>query len=291
MTVAGVSSNNADNGPGSLRQALLDANNSPGSPHTIQFQLAAGSQTIILQTALPTVAGPLTLSLDATQNVMLILPAGDVWTDNQSLSISGPGSISIGSGIEGTGDLSIGADTSFTATDIIQEALVIGGSAGSSAVVTIAASGASGNPLTTLSASSAATPNLSVVTAASHTSSVAPSEVASASATGTKRSRDAAVRLLSTFSGIGSTDLIQLSERLVLGGEPSRSESAPRQTLSRNEFAVLGNRAWLDAAFSPDLEGSSLFHLRWSGADLPSADDSTALGMVDELFASIGTSS
>ena len=103
-----IVSSNADSGPGSLRQALLDANNSSGMPHTIDFQLPAGSQTITLLSPLPTAADPLTLSLDATQIVTLIPSSGAVWTDNQSLSIFGAGSISMGSGIEGTGDLSVG---------------------------------------------------------------------------------------------------------------------------------------------------------------------------------------
>ena len=115
-------------------------------PHTIEFQLPAGSQTITLLSPLPTATDPLTLSLDATQNVTLIPSAGAVWTDNQSLSIVGAGSISMGSGIEGTGDLSVGGGR-LTTTHIIQDALVIGGTAGSPAVVTIAPSDSAGNPL------------------------------------------------------------------------------------------------------------------------------------------------
>ena len=140
-------SNTADSGAGSLRQALLDANASSGSPHTIQFQLPSGSQTITLLSPLPTASDPVTLSLDATQNVTLIPAAGAVWTDNQTLAISRAGTISMGSGIEGTGDLSISAGGSLIATHIIQDALVIGGTAGSPAVVTIAPSDSAGNPL------------------------------------------------------------------------------------------------------------------------------------------------
>jgi hypothetical protein len=142
-----IVSSNGDSGAGTLRQALLDANNSSGSPHTIQFQLPAGSQTITPATPLPIAADPLTLSLDATQNVTLNPPAGTVWSDSNSLSISGTGSFTIGGGIEGVGDLSVGAGGRFTASHIIQGALVIGGTAGSPAIVTIAASDSAGNPL------------------------------------------------------------------------------------------------------------------------------------------------
>ena len=49
--------------------------------------------------------------------------------------------------IDGTGDTVVSAGASLTANHIIQNALVIGGTATSSAMVTIAASDASGNPL------------------------------------------------------------------------------------------------------------------------------------------------
>jgi hypothetical protein len=139
--------NSLDSGPGSLRQALLDAASASSNQLTIKFALPVGQQTINQLTPLPVVTGPLILLLDASQNVTLIPTAGAVWTDNQSLSISGAGTISMGSGIEGTGDLSISAGGSLTATHIIQDALVIGGAAGSPAVVTIAASDSAGNPL------------------------------------------------------------------------------------------------------------------------------------------------
>ena len=176
-----IVSSNADSGPGSLRQALLDANNSSGMPHTIDFQLLAGSQTITLLSPLPTATDPLTLSLDATQNVTLIPSAGAVWTVNQSLSIVGAGSISMGSGIEGTGDLSVGGG-SLTTTHIIQDALVIGGTAGSPAVVTIAPSDSAGNPLGVGSANRPAVLALSMAAVAAPSISDGTSTVSSAAA-------------------------------------------------------------------------------------------------------------
>ena len=51
-------------------------------------------------------------------------------------------------GIDGVGSVQVNAGSDLTADHIIQSALVIGGSAGTPALVTIVASGASGNPLT-----------------------------------------------------------------------------------------------------------------------------------------------
>jgi hypothetical protein len=53
----------ADSGPGSLRQAILDANANPGAD-TVRFQIGSGPQTIQPLTALPDITGP--TNLDAT---------------------------------------------------------------------------------------------------------------------------------------------------------------------------------------------------------------------------------
>jgi hypothetical protein len=302
-----IVSSNADSGQGTLRQALLDANNSSGSPHTIQFQLPTGSQTIALQSPLPTAADPLTLSFDATQNVTLVPSAGAVWTDNQSLSITGSGSFTVDGGIEGAGNLSVGAGGNLKATNIIQWALVIGGSDQSPAVVTIAASDSSGNPLTTLPSSSEAAPSVGVVRAASCSSSTGagaeagtsrpvamPSSFTKHLSDGTSprrlsfgnRSSDAVMSLLAAFNGIGSTELTRLVES---GGSRPQSDWAPRPSLSPNVFAASGDRAWLDAVFSADFEASGEFRLQWLGADPPPpADDPSALGLVENLFDFIG---
>src|SRR5205807_1752476 len=78
----GQVTNASDSGPGSLRQALLDAAASPGSSHTISFTLPAGPQTINLLTPLPAVTNPLILALDASQNVKLQLPPGNSWVNS-----------------------------------------------------------------------------------------------------------------------------------------------------------------------------------------------------------------
>ncbi|HEV3343349.1 MAG TPA: RHS repeat-associated core domain-containing protein, partial [Pirellulales bacterium] len=150
-------SNDADSGAGSLRQVLLDANSASGTPHTFLFQLPAGPQAITLLTPLPTATDPLTLSLDATQNVTIVGSSATAWSNNNSLTLSGAGSLVFVGGIDGTGNVVVNAGSNLTANHIIQGNLVIGGTAGSPAIVTIAASDANGNPLNSVAASHTST--------------------------------------------------------------------------------------------------------------------------------------
>ena len=177
LTVSSI----ADSGAGSLRQAILDANSASGTPHTILFQLPAGPQAITLLTPLPTATDPLTLSLDATQNVTVALSSGSSWNDGTSLIVNGAGALTVGGGIEGAGDLTVGAGSSLTASHIIQSALVIGGSAGSPALVTIAASDANGNPLNAVATSNTGTAIYAIATS----SQLTPPTAGTASAVAT----------------------------------------------------------------------------------------------------------
>src|SRR5205814_7756563 len=52
--------NTNDAGAGSLRQAILDANNNPG-PDVINFQLGSGTATINLANPLPIITDPITI--------------------------------------------------------------------------------------------------------------------------------------------------------------------------------------------------------------------------------------
>ncbi len=139
--------NTSDGGPGSLRQAILNANSLGGSSHTITFALPAGLQTINLVTPLPTVTGPLVLALDASQNVKIQSPSGNVWGNSSTLTRTGAGSLIVVAGIEGPGSLTVDAGSSLTAGHIVQNSLVIGGTAVAPALLTIAPSDASGNSL------------------------------------------------------------------------------------------------------------------------------------------------
>ena len=139
--------NTNDNGTGSLRQAIQYANGSSGPSHTITFALPVGSQTITLLTTLPAVTNPLVLALDASQHVKIQSPSGNVWANSSSMTQTGPGTLTLTAGIEGPGTLTLGAGSSLTTGHIVQDALVIGGTAGAPAIVTITASDASGNPM------------------------------------------------------------------------------------------------------------------------------------------------
>ena len=139
--------NTNDTGAGSLRQALLDASLLPGQTHTVQFSLPAGPHTINLLSPLPSVTDPSILSLDATQNVTVALSSGTVWNNNAALALTGAGILTVRDGIEGTGNLTVNAGSSLTASHVIQNALLIGGTAGSLGRLTIGASDSSGNPL------------------------------------------------------------------------------------------------------------------------------------------------
>jgi autotransporter-associated beta strand protein len=216
--------NTNDSGAGSLRQALLDAGNSPGTTHTVFFQLPSGPQTINPVTPLPVLSGSVVAMLDATQNVTVNSPAsggatsfstftkmgaglldlsgsnnfsGNLHVANGRLRLaaSAPSGLSSGisltvdgvatlelaggvsdlaggshpvnisnsstaaAGIEisgthqavgnitGAGSTTIDTGSDLTANSIVQRALVIGGSAGSPAKLTIAPSDPSGNPL------------------------------------------------------------------------------------------------------------------------------------------------
>ena len=146
VPVSGQIVNNLDSGPGSLRQALLDAAGTPGMTHTIQFVLPAGMQTITLLSPLPTATDPLIAVLDATQAVTVVFSPGAAWNNNNSLTLNGAGTLTLGGGIEGVGNLTVNSPSELTTGHINQNALVIGGAAGSPATVTIAASDATGNP-------------------------------------------------------------------------------------------------------------------------------------------------
>jgi hypothetical protein len=63
------------------------------------------------------------------------------------LTITGAGKLTFGGGIDGAGAISVNSGSSLTTGHIVQSSLVIGGTAGTPAVVAIAASDASGNPL------------------------------------------------------------------------------------------------------------------------------------------------
>ncbi|HEV2968811.1 MAG TPA: IPT/TIG domain-containing protein [Pirellulales bacterium] len=194
----------ADSGPGSLRQAILDANGKPGLPHIVQFELPAAPQTINLLTPLPAATDPLTVSLDATQNVTVALSSGSTWNDNNSLTVTGAGTLTLRAGIEGPGNLTVDAGSSLTANHIVQGALVIGGTADAPAMLTIAASDSSGNPL--ISAAVASSSNSSISALSNNVAGNAGTEATLAERLAAIRARRLAQQLAASPVSTGAND-------------------------------------------------------------------------------------
>ena len=92
------------------------------------------------------------MTLDATQTVTIASSAVNPWNNASSLTVAGPGSLTVRGAIEGLGDLAISAGGNLMVNNVVQNALVIGGTAGSHGLVTIDASDASGNSLSALAA-------------------------------------------------------------------------------------------------------------------------------------------
>ena len=134
-------------------------------------RLAGRLQTINLLTQLPAATNPVILSLDANQNVTVVLSTANAWANNSSLTLTGAGSLILRGGLDGTGYLTVNAGSHLTANHIVQNSLVIGGTAESSATLVIAASDASGNPL---ASATTATSNSALIVAAN--SAAAPSD-------------------------------------------------------------------------------------------------------------------
>jgi RHS repeat-associated protein len=247
----------SDSGPGSLRQALLDAAGAPGQTHTIQFALPAGSQTISLLSSLPDVTDPLIALVDATQNVTIDPSSATAWNDNSSLTLTGAGTLTISGGIEGTGNLTVNAGNSLTAGHIIQSALVIGGTAGSPATVTIAASDANGNPLNSVGASD----TRMTVDAMANSPQPAPPTAGSASAVATASPLTATTASseppISVAVAANSRD--SFGSTLAVNSNSSDSAGLIALQSSRETFGALG------LAYSASNEGERLSSLTATG--------------------------
>jgi autotransporter-associated beta strand protein len=135
-------------GAGSL--TIQGANNLTGNLQvdngSLRFDVSATSASTPGLTA--TVDGAGTLEL-AGSVAAFAGGSGSVNITNDSAAIFGvivSGSNQFAGGIDGTGNLAIGAGADLTANHVVQSALVIGGTADHFATLSIAASDASGNP-------------------------------------------------------------------------------------------------------------------------------------------------
>jgi autotransporter-associated beta strand protein len=268
---------------------------------TLRFDLSATSALTPGLTAVADGTGTLELSGSVSA---FTGGSGGVDITNNSTAAAGvlvSGSNQFAGGIDGTGDLAIGAGGDLTANHVVQNALVIGGTADSPATLTISASDSSGNPmaatptsetngsqragarLTRRMTAQAAT---SVVTAAS-APAVADSSIVAESAAAATRTE------VESFAGVTSAlaDLSPVAS-VVLGNSTSSAaeSSAPAKVAdwSLSPAAVAAafdygdNLDWLESAraLRPSSEGSSD-----SFCDPP--DEGTFL-IADELLEAIG---
>ena len=156
-TISGVL---ADNGAGQLAITksggglwiLSGANTYSGrttiSGGTLKFNINSGTPTISAG-ATATVASGATLELAGS--VSALGSAGgnrtQILNNSTALGLVVSGTNQVVGGIDGTGNVQVNAGSNLTADHIIQNALIIGGTAGNPGFVTIDVSDADGNPL------------------------------------------------------------------------------------------------------------------------------------------------
>jgi autotransporter-associated beta strand protein len=157
-TVSGIL---ADNGAGKLAVAkngagvwiLSGANSYSGgttvSGGTLKFNIASGTPTIAAG-ATATVASGATLELAGSVSALGTSGGNRVHLVNNSTAagVVVSGTNQVAGAIDGSGDVQVNAGNDLTADHIIQNALIIGGTAASHGLVTINAADASGNPQT-----------------------------------------------------------------------------------------------------------------------------------------------
>ena len=96
-----------DSGPGSLRQAILDANSQATSQATIVFSLPAGPQTVNLLSPLPPSSHAILAQLDATQNVTVVSPATGAQDNLPALTETGGGTLTFDGTNNPTGNIQV----------------------------------------------------------------------------------------------------------------------------------------------------------------------------------------
>ncbi len=156
-TISGVL---ADNGSGQLAVTksgpglwiLSGANTNSGdiavTGGALRFNVTSGTPTIAAGVT-ATVASGATLELAGSISALGTAGGNRAHVINSSTApgVLVSGTHQVVGGIDGTGSVQVNAGSDLTADHIIQNALIIGGAAGSPSLVTIAASDSSGNPL------------------------------------------------------------------------------------------------------------------------------------------------
>ncbi len=96
-----------DSGPGSLRQAILDADGLASTQATLIFSLPAGPQTINLLSPLPPSTHAIVAQLDATQNVTVVSPASGAQDNLPALTETGAGTLTFDGANNPTGNIQV----------------------------------------------------------------------------------------------------------------------------------------------------------------------------------------
>jgi hypothetical protein len=123
-----------------------------------QMNVTGGTLRFALTSGSPTIGGGVTISVNSLATLELAGSVSALAAGSNRASIinssTAPGILVSGTNqvvgaIDGTGTTAVNAGSDLTANHIVQGALIIGGTSGSPALVTIAASDAAGNPLAT----------------------------------------------------------------------------------------------------------------------------------------------
>jgi fibronectin-binding autotransporter adhesin len=136
-----------------LSGANTYSGNDTVSAGTLKFNVTSGSPTVSSGVT-ATVAGGATLELAGTTSALGTAGGNRVHVVNNSVGASGAaaglvisGTHQVVGGIDGSGSTQVNAGSDLTADHIVQSVLAIGGAQGSSSIVTIDASNATGSPL------------------------------------------------------------------------------------------------------------------------------------------------
>jgi len=181
--------------------------------------------------------------------------------------------------IDSTGTLIVNAGSNLTASHIVVGSLVIGGTAGSPATVTIAASDEVGNPLpAAAAASSSANATLSAAQqpTTSNSSAGSTDSVVALSAADQPASAQATPAALNDLStGDGQT--------------PPVNNPAPNSNAAQSGAPALSDLALRDAVFASDFQdGSDSSRTEWLGAGVQTTgDESLAVSLTDDGFESL----
>jgi PKD domain-containing protein len=176
--------------------------------------------------------------------------------------------------ISTTGTLMVNAGSSLTASHLALGALVIGGTAGNPATVTIAASDGFGNPLVATTAGSADAVAFSAVQQPA-------TSVVSSDPAGPSSDADQPASAQDTPAAI--------SGPVADDGQTPPANAAPNSNAAQSAATGTSDLASRDAVFAADFpDGGDSSRTEWLGANLPTTgDESLAVNLTDDVLESL----